>query len=88
MHIDNRSLKQHAGFGKGETMKNDTDRKVSKEQEVTISFDMGLEMAVFVLEMAEGLSPEERKNLIELLKKNIGQSEPASPSMLLEAISK
>ena len=69
-------------------MKNDTDPKVSKEQAVTISFDMGLEMAVFVLEMAEGLSPEERKNLIELLKKNIGQSEPATASMLLEAISK
>ena len=69
-------------------MKNDTDRKVLKEKAVTISFDMGLEMAVFVLEMAEGLSPEERKNLIELLKKNIGQSEPATASMLLEAISK
>lgn len=69
-------------------MKNDTNGKVSKEKGVSISFNMGLEMAVFVLEIAEGLSPEGRKNLLESLKKNIGESEAASPSMLLEPISK
>jgi len=74
MHIEDRSLKATCQFReRGKLMKDDTNGKVSKEEEVTISFNMGLEMAVFVLEMAEGLSPEGRKNLIESLKKNIGE---------------
>jgi hypothetical protein len=56
-------------------MKHDLNWKALKEDEVNISFNMGLEMAVFVLEMAEGLSPKGRKCLIDKLKKNIGQSE-------------
>lgn len=51
-------------------MKHDTNWKALKE--VNISYNMGLEMAVFVLEMAEGLSPEGRKRLLDKLKKNIG----------------
>jgi len=69
-------------------MKNDTNGQVSKEKGISISFNMGLEMAVFVLEMAEQLSPEGRKHLLESLKKNIRESEAASPSMLLGPISK
>jgi hypothetical protein len=42
---------------------------------INISFKMGLEIAVFILEMAEGLSSQERKWLIDELKQNIGQSE-------------
>jgi len=60
-------------------MKHDTNWKALKEEEVTISYNMGLEMAVFVLEMAEGLSPERRIHLIESLKKNIAQSEGIYP---------
>ena len=69
-------------------MKNDTNGQVSKEKGISISFNMGLEMAVFVLEMAEQLSPEGRKHLLESLKKNIRESEAAIPSMLLGPISK
>ena len=69
-------------------MKNDTNGQVSKEKGISISFNMGSEMAVFVLEMAEQLSPEGRKHLLESLKKNIGESEAAIPSMLLGPISK
>ena len=60
---------------RGRTMKHNLNWKVLKKDKVNISFDMGLEMAVFILEMAEGLSPEGRKCLIDELKKNIGQSE-------------
>ena len=56
-------------------MKHDLNWEALKKDKVNISFDMGLEMAVFILEMAEGLSPEGRKCLIDELKKNIGQSE-------------
>ena len=60
---------------RGRTMTHNLNWKVLKKDKVNISFDMGLEMAVFILEMAEGLSPEGRKCLIDELKKNIGQSE-------------
>ena len=56
-------------------MQHDTNWNVLKEEEVTIAFNMGLEMALFVLEMAEDLSPEGRKHLIDELKKNIAESE-------------
>jgi hypothetical protein len=56
-------------------MKHDTNWKVLKEKEVNISFNMGLEMAVFVLEMAEGLSSGGRKHLLDKLKKNIAESD-------------
>jgi hypothetical protein len=56
-------------------MKHDLNWKALKEDKVNISFNVGLEMAVFVLEMAEGLSSEGRKYLIDELKKNIGPSE-------------
>jgi len=56
-------------------MKLDFNSKALKEDKVNISFNMGLEMAVFLLEMAEGLSSAGRKCLIDELKKNIGQSE-------------
>lgn len=45
---------------------------------------MGLEMAVFVLEMAEGLTLEGRKHLLDLLKKNIAESERLYPHQVLE----
>jgi len=67
-------------------MKHDTNWKVLKEKEVNISFNMGLEMAVFVLEMAEGLSPEGRKHLIDELKKNIEQNGGSYPAQVLERI--
>ena len=60
---------------RGRSMKHDFNWKALKKDKVNISFNMGLEMAVFILEMAEGLSSEERKCLINALKKNIGQSE-------------
>ena len=56
-------------------MKHVLNLKALKEDKVNISFNMGLEMAVFILEMAEELSSEGRKCLIDELKKNIGQSE-------------
>ena len=68
-------------------MKHDTNWKALKEKEVKISYNMGLEMAVFVLEMAEGLSPEGRKHLLDLLKKNIALSEGVYPLQELECIS-
>ena len=80
MQIEDSSLKKHAGFGKGgKPMKHDAKWKVLKEKEVNISYNMGLEMAVFVLEMAEGLSPEGRKCLLDKLKKNIAESEGGYP---------
>jgi hypothetical protein len=45
-----------------------------RDDRVNISFNMGLEMALFILEMAEGLSSKERKCLIDDLKKNLAQS--------------
>jgi len=68
-------------------MEHDLNWKALKEKEVTISYNMGLEMAVFVLEMAEGLSPEKRKHLLDLLKKNIAESESVYPLQELECIS-
>ena len=59
-------------------MKHDFNWEALKEKEVIISFNMGLEMAVFVLEMAEGLSSEGRKHLLDLLKKNIAENERLS----------
>jgi len=59
-------------------MKHDFNRKALKEKDITISYNMGLEMAVFILEMAEGLSSEGRKHLLDLLKKNIAESERLS----------
>jgi hypothetical protein len=56
-------------------LKHDYNWKALKEKEVYISYNMGLEMAVYVLEMAEELSPEGRKHLLDELKKNIGKSE-------------
>jgi hypothetical protein len=56
-------------------MKHDLNLKALKGDQVNISFKMGLEMAVFILEMAEGLTSKGRKCLIDELKKNIGQSE-------------
>ena len=56
-------------------MKHDFNWKALKKEEVNISYNMGLEMALFVLEMAEGLPPEGRKRLLDKLKKNIGESE-------------
>ena len=55
-------------------MKLDLNCKALRNDGVNISFNMGLEMALFVLEMAEGLSSEERKCLINDLKKNLAQS--------------
>lgn len=68
-------------------MKHDFNWKALKEEEVTISYNMGLEMAVFVLEMAEGLSPEGRKHLLDLLKKNISKGNGRYKSCLTEYIS-
>jgi len=68
-------------------MKHDLNWKALKEKEVTISYSMGLEMAVFVLEMAEGLSPEGRKHLLDLLKKNIAENESVYTLQELECIS-
>ena len=65
-------------------MKHDLNWKAQKDKEITISYNMGLEMAVFVLEMAEGLSKEERKHLIDLLKKNIAEGESRYPIQELE----
>ena len=45
------------------------------EQDVAISFNMGFKIAVSVLEMAEELSPEGRRFLLEKLKKQIAKSE-------------
>ena len=59
-------------------MKHDFNWKALKEKDITISYNMGLEMAVFILEMAEGLSSEGRKHLLDLLKKNIAESERLS----------
>ena len=56
-------------------MKHDFNWKALKKEEVNISYNMGLEMALFVLEMAEGLSPEGRKHIIDELKKNIAVNE-------------
>ena len=56
-------------------MKHDTNWKVLKEKEVKMAFNMGLQSAVFVLEKAEGLSPEGRKSIIDELKKNIAESD-------------
>ena len=56
-------------------MKHDFNWKALKKEKVNISYNMGLEMALFVLEMAEGLSPEGRKQLIDELKKNIAVNE-------------
>ena len=68
-------------------MKHDTNWKVLKEKEAKMAFNMGLQSAVFVLEMTDGLSPEGRKYLIDELKKNIEQSEGVYPVQLLECIS-
>ena len=59
-------------------MKRDYNWKVLKEKEVTISYNMGLEIAVFVLEKAEALSPKGRKYLIDKLKMNIAESDGSS----------
>ena len=59
-------------------MEHDIKWKVLKEKEINIAFNMGLESAVFVLEMTEGISSEGRKCLIDELKKNISQSESFS----------
>ena len=59
---------------RGRMMKLDLNCKALRNDGVNISFNMGLEMALFVLEMAEGLSSEERKCLINDLKKNLAQS--------------
>ena len=56
-------------------MKHDTNWKVLKEEEVNIAFNMGLQSAVYVLEKAERLSPRGRRYLLELLKKNIAESD-------------
>ena len=55
-------------------MKLDLNCKALRNDGVNISFNMGLEMALFILEMAEGVSSEERKCLINDLKKNLAQS--------------
>ena len=76
MQIENSSLKTKYQFWeRGKPMKHDFNWKALKKEEVNISYNMGLEMALFVLEMAEGLSPERRKHLLDLLKKNIAESE-------------
>jgi len=59
---------------RGRIMKLDLNCKALRNDGVNISFNMGLEMALFILEMAEGLSSEERKCLIDDLKKNLAQS--------------
>ena len=58
--------------------------KALKEKEVTISYNMGLEIAVFVLELAEKLSPEGRKHLIDELKKNISKGDGSYTPRLTE----
>ena len=56
-------------------MEHDTNWKVLKEKEVKMAFNMGLQSAVFVLERAERLSFRGRRYLLELLKKNIAESD-------------
>jgi len=45
------------------------------EREVAMAFNMGLKTAIYILEMAEDLSPEGRRYLVEELKKPVADSE-------------
>jgi hypothetical protein len=76
MQFEKNSLKNNMpDWERNKTMTHDLNWKALKKDKVNITFNMGLEIAVFILEMAEGLSPEGRKCLIDELKRNIGQSE-------------
>ena len=75
MQVENNSLKNNMpDWERNKTMTHDLNWKALKKDKVNITFNMGLEIAVFILEMAEGLSSEERKCLINDLKKNLAQS--------------
>ena len=49
-------------------------------------FNRGLSAAVFILEMAEWLSPEARRHLLESLKKKIAEDEGYYTARLIESI--
>jgi len=88
MPIEDRYFKKtYQSQERGIPMEHDTNWTALKEKEINIAFNMGLQSAVFVLEMTEGISSEGRKYLIDELKKNIEQSEGVYPVQLLECIS-
>ena len=67
-------------------MRNETYQDLLTEREANMIFNRGLRAAVFVLEMAECLSPEGRRHLLESLKKKIAENEGYHTARLIESI--
>jgi hypothetical protein len=67
-------------------MRNETYQDLLTEREANMIFNRGLKAAVFVLEMAEWLSPEGRRHLLESLKKKIAENEGYYTARLIESI--
>ena len=53
----------------------DSAGRILTEKEAVMAFNMGLQTAIYVLERAEELSPEERRFLIEKLRRQIANTE-------------
>ena len=68
-------------------MEYETNLRLLTIRDINRVFNMGLQSAVSVLEMSEKLSPEGRKYLLELLKKNISENEQVDTAQLIERIS-
>ncbi len=68
-------------------MEYETNLRLLTIRDINRIFNMGLQSAVSVLEMSEKLSPEGRKYLLELLKKNISENEQVDTAQLIERIS-
>ena len=80
-------LRRNANFKKGDThMRNETYQDLLTEREANMIFNRGLRAAVFILEMAEWLSPERRRHILESLKKKIAKREEYYNSKLIESI--
>jgi len=62
-------------------------RQKLSEREATVIYNMGLRKAIHILERAEDLSPEGRRHLVDVLKKEIEESEVAATMRALGAIS-
>ena len=67
-------------------MKDKTYQGLLTEREANMIFNKGLRAAVFILEMAEWLSPERRRQVLESLKKKIAESEGYYTAKLIESI--
>jgi hypothetical protein len=59
----------------GGGMFDETYMDLLSEREAAMAFNMGLKTAIYILEMAEELSPEGRIYLVDQLKKQVADSE-------------